>query len=247
MGKAILGIVVGFVLAGLLVLFWGDSDEIEGMLSAPSNDSRSDQDVISREESIAPTQVQAASEAASDTNENAASLDVLAARVSEAERELRLAQDALQRATELPPGQPISLPPEFDWLTENPSENHEIIQREPLDPAWSATAHSHLENFFTDRLELSEEFGYPTIHCRTTRCEAAFVRYGVDESDVAAGERVEDLSPEFFTAIRFRNEIAQNAGQPLIDQFSPIRPEDLDVNIEDGVTTILWHLSRREE
>jgi hypothetical protein len=192
-----------------------------------------------------PEGAEPASHVASEADSEILTPEQLTARVTDAERELRRAEDALKRATEVPPEQPITLPPEFDWLSENRSENHEFIQREPVDPTWSITAGRQIEGHFIDRPELSQEFGYPIIHCRTTRCEVAFVSYEVHAADAAAGARVEGLDTEFFSAIRFRTSLSEFASHPGAEQFEPIQHDDLDVHVEDGVTTILWHLFRR--
>jgi hypothetical protein len=72
--------------------------------------------------------------------------------------------------------------------------------------------------------------------------------HGLPDNDYSlSGRARQGVLRFFFTAIRFRTEIAKNASEPLIDQFAPIRPEDLDVNVKDGVTTILWHLHGREQ
>ena len=239
--KVILGMIIGAVLAMIFVLSWTDSRTLEGTLTEAPSESR----VTAEVTNSAPVRSESLSGVAPGPSRGLPNLSELSERVQEAKRELELAEAELERALEGPPEIPISLPPEFDWLSEEVSENHELIQRELVDPAWSAEARAHIENMFSDRPELFEQFGYPTIHCRTTRCEAAFVLYDVNDKDATAAASTEGLTTEFFTALRFRTTIGQNASQPLIDQFSPIGPDDLDVNVEDGVTTILWHLSKR--
>ena len=149
-----------------------------------------------------------------------------------------------------PPAQPIPLPSEFDYLAQSPSEYHELIQREPLDPIWSANTEAQIHNYFADRPEITAKYGLPTVTCRSTRCEVAFVAYGVDDTDRAAQG---GLAPEFVTGLAFRNDNADVHSEPWAEQFGYVpdaeNPRILiaELNTQDGVTTILWHLRTFED
>jgi len=145
------------------------------------------------------------------------------------------------------PSQPIYLPPEFNYLAERPSEFHEQTQREDIDPVWSATTEAQIQDYFTRRPELTQKYGHPIINCRTTKCELAFVSYGLDES-IREGSMWEGIPIDFATELRFRNENSEIYNQPWAEQFGFIADgEDgalisIEVDVVDEITTILWHL-----
>jgi hypothetical protein len=95
-------------------------------------------------------------------------------------------------------------------------EWHELIQREPVDPVWSAATELQIQTYLAERPEITSKYGFPTVNCRTTRCEVAFVAYGIDDEDRVASQQ--GLTPEF----------------------------NVQVNRQNGVATILWHFQLDE-
>jgi hypothetical protein len=146
-----------------------------------------------------------------------------------------------------PPDLPILLPPEFDYLSRDRDIWHEMIQRERLDPVWSATTELQIKNYLAGQSEVLKRYGYPIVTCRATRCEAAFVAYDVLKDDRMAAQP--GLTPEFLIAQTFRNQNAEVYEQSWGEQFGylPDRSENdpgilnIQVNTQDNVTTILWH------
>lgn len=85
-----------------------------------------------------------------------------------------------------------------------------------------------------------------------TRCEAAFVAYGLEDEGRAASSQ--GLTPEFLTALRFSTLNTEVYEQAWGEQFGyvPNRDENdpgilnVQVNTQDDVTTILWHFQAVE-
>jgi hypothetical protein len=187
------------------------------------------------------TVVQANSESESGVSSNPArrppvALEELEKRAEEAriaselaQRELHRAQRVARWAAELPPSQAIVLPSEFDYLSDDPSDNHELIQRENVDAVWAATTEAHIQTYLAERPEVITKYGYPKVECRATRCELAFVAQGV-----GAAEDFRDLNAGFFD-------------QDWTNQFKvrEVSPGIINLNVRNqgDVTTILWHLT----
>ena len=146
-----------------------------------------------------------------------------------------------------PPDHPILLPPEFDHLSQNPDIWHELIQREPVDPAWSAATELQISTYLANRPEITSRYGFPIVNCRATRCEAAFLSYGLEDESRAAAQQ--GLTPEFLIALNFRNQNAEVYEQAWAEQFGYVLNRDendprilnVQVNSQNDVTTILWH------
>lgn len=135
-----------------------------------------------------------------------------------------------------PPTRPITLPPEFAWLKDNPDPFHEQLQREAIDPDWSFATEAQIATFLAENPEISSKYGQPTVTCRISGCELSFVAYGVDETvlqvmGLATGQSV-------FWAIM---------DYPWAGQF--VNPQNTLFNshTDGNVTTILWHLVRDED
>jgi hypothetical protein len=173
--------------------------------------------------------------------------------ILEAERVLALVGGELRRReriagweAEPPPDRPIQLAPEFSSLLENPIANdrHERIQREPIDSTWSYPMEANLQKFFTSRSQISSTFGTPTISCRTSACEVAFVAYGIDAAARAANRGTPNAIPELVVGTDFREATEDFLDQPWADEFFPDTPS---VSIQDDVAAIIWHLYRVED
>ena len=133
-------------------------------------------------------------------------------------------------ANEPPPTQPIVLPPEFGWLSEDLDPFHEKLQRESADPDWAALTEGQIATFLAENQEITEKYGQPTINCRETGCEVAFVAYGVDESAVRI------MAEGMFWSVN---------DQPWVDQFDNPAGYLFNVRNVGDSTTILWHLKKR--
>lgn len=145
-----------------------------------------------------------------------------------------------QALAELPIVQPLPLPPEFDWLSESPSISHELIQREAVDPEWSAVTENKLIGYFGRHPEITDMFGFPTVHCRSTRCEIQVVRHGVTEQFASnANYNWSRYNRPLFTE-SWADEFGHgpNADSPVLNY---------DIKTIDGVTTILWHIVKQTE
>ncbi|MBT8085496.1 MAG: hypothetical protein KJN72_09750 [Woeseia sp.] len=56
---------------------------------------------------------------------------------------------------------------------------HSMLEDEVRDESWAAPMETELYNLFIDRLpELADNFGMPTVLCRTTICEVQVIGYG---------------------------------------------------------------------
>jgi hypothetical protein len=129
-----------------------------------------------------------------------------------------------------------------------------MIQREAVDdPVWSAATELQISTYLADRPEITSLYGFPTVNCRATRCEAAFVAYGLEDEGRAAASQ--GLSPESLVALRFRTLNTEVYEQAWGEQFGyvPNRSENdpgiinVQVNIQNDVTTLLWHFQVFEE
>ena len=188
--------------------------------------------------------------------DESSSLEQLQERQMETGRAYFAAVEAFRKALAIaewsnapPPDRPILLPPEFDHLSQSPDIWHELIQREPIDPAWSAATELQISTYLANRPEITGRYGFPIINCRATRCEAAFLSYGLEDQSRAAAQQ--GLTPEFLIALNFRNQNAEVYEQAWAEQFGyvPNRDEsdprilNVQVNSQNDVTTILWHFT----
>ena len=137
-------------------------------------------------------------------------------------------------SNEPPPTQPISLPSEFSYLSlsDRPDHDHEQLQREPIDPVWSAVTEGQIATFLSEHPEITQKYGHPTVNCRTTGCELAFVSYGLEE-------------PAF--QMFFGGAFKSVSEEPWSEQFDNSWDNLFDVRKEGDVTTILWHLWQKSE
>jgi hypothetical protein len=153
-----------------------------------------------------------------------------------------------------PPELPIVLPPEYDYLAE-PSQRlniHHTLEREPYDPDWAPAMESQIAQFLAENPEIAQTYGYPTITCRTTRCEAAFVAHGLDPN-LGLGDELdylEDLGLSDFEVRRigigehFAGLTSEFFETPGFEQFTTFNGyPSVQIRPEDGVTTLLWHMS----
>jgi len=153
--------------------------------------------------------------------------------------ELRDRELLARWAEEGPPESPIRLPPEFGYLSDPNmmDHNHELLQRDPVDPGWSRQMEAQIQEFFVSRPEITATYGYPTITCRTSACEIAFVAYGIggDEIDPDRGWDTHlafwGASEEFYQQ-PWSGQLNSNVGFP--------EPRFQD----NGAVTFLWHIPR---
>ena len=145
--------------------------------------------------------------------------------------ELLRRQNIEEWSKEPPPTQPIMLPSEFAWLTENPDSAHERLQREAIDPDWSFATEAQIVTFLAEHPEIRQKYGQPTVTCRTSGCELAFVAYGVNETvfQIMEGGMFHSVND-----------------QPWADQFWNPGDNWFNAHTEGDVTTILWHLIKDE-
>jgi hypothetical protein len=185
--------------------------------------------------------------------ERAQSIAARSQEILEAERVMDLVGGELRRREQIagweaepPPDRPIQLAPEFSRLLENSITNdrHERIQREPIDSTWSFPMEANLQDFFTSRSQISSTFGIPTINCRNSACEIAFVAYGFDAAARAAERGNPNAIPRLVVGTDFREATEDFLEQPWADEFNSRTPS---VSIQDDVATIIWHLYRVED
>lgn len=136
--------------------------------------------------------------------------------------------EAERGASEPAPAIPIVLPREFDWLSSEPG--FQRFEREDIDPTWSAPMEAQINRYFAERPDITSKYGFPTVHCRTKQCQIYFAVYGIDEST---------LVPELGRSLA-----ADYADQPWAEQFGLVI---VTTNNQDGVTTLIWGLGRKEE
>jgi len=171
----------------------------------------------------------------------------------DAERTMAAVGDELLRRERIaswdaapPPDQPILLPPEFNRHLEhaNVRRDHENLQREPVDQAWALPMEGNLRTFITGQSEFLGKYGYPTITCRTSRCEVTFVAYGLDTAARAAELGNPDMSPEIVLLSDFSYVTRSLGEEPWVtDQLLPatVGPS---IRTQDGITTVIWNLWR---
>ena len=169
------------------------------------------------------------------------SLVELENRYEEARRLSDIARDEFLRAQRVakwaaapPPVQPISLPPEFDYLSSDPLDPHELTQREPVDPAWAATTTMQINGYLAARPEITSKYGFPQIECRTTRCEMAFIATGVGDA-----KDFRELTADFFDE--------DWTGQFRLGAPPGVRIINLSVRNQGDITTLLWNVSQPDE
>lgn len=137
-----------------------------------------------------------------------------------------------------PPALPITLPPQFDYLQEDTMPWHESLQRQPVDPNWSAQAETELNAYIAANPEITDKYGIPTIHCRMTGCLAAFVSF-----DPALAEAGGLLG----ASLIFREDNQEFFEGSWAQQFSDQVGVVSDSHRVGGVTTIYWMLARDEQ
>lgn len=175
----------------------------------------------------------------------------LEAMVSDGKRSVELAEEELERRQRIerwanapPVTFPIVLAPEFGWLADDPRDFHEGLQREPIDPAWSPRVEALLQSFFARR-EITERYGPPTINCRRTGCEIAFVAYGIDNSGrVTAAAARAGTTPDFFTDEDFRRTTLEFVDQPWAAEEFLYRYFAPNIESVNDATTFLVFLPR---
>jgi len=263
-GKALLAFAAGVALTVLAFVFLDDADQ--GSSTEPSLNETSvstspfiPESAAEVEVSDGPADAVSPSTQAQNvrlTNDQPGSLrdltrEQLEAMVIDGKRSADLAEKELERrqrserwANEPPATFPFVLPPEFGWLADDPLDYHEGLQREPIDPAWSPMVEAQLRSYFAERREITERYGNPTINCRRSGCEIAFVAYGIDNSGrVTADAARAGTTPDFFTDEDFRIATADFADQPWTREFLNryFAPYIETVN---GATTFLVFLAR---
>lgn len=127
----------------------------------------------------------------------------------------------------------IPTPPEFDlisadekaWHHESWRRLHAMLEREPIDPAWSHLAEAALRDAINERQEFAR-YTTPTVNCRTTLCEAQMMVYGVSDID------------EF--------EWSKHMGAVYKKLKPDYELEDFSVAQENGATAMVLHLFKRE-
>jgi hypothetical protein len=172
--------------------------------------------------------------------------------MQDAERVMNLARQELARrnlvahwANEPPPELPIELPPQFSWMAENPNTLHEQLQREPVDSTWSLQTEDSLRRFLTSRPEITNLYGLPTVNCRTSTCQIAFVAHGMEDPGPSrAGEGVNGGRPKLSADL-------SEAIRPIYDQSWANQlnrgQEYRNFGFQPGATTILVHIRRTGE
>lgn len=138
-----------------------------------------------------------------------------------------------------PPEQPIYLPPEFDWLANDPEKfhSHDLVQREPYNVNWAPAMEGHLSKFLSENPEITQTYGYPrSIVCRTSQCELLFVAYDLET-------RLDDEHIESSWNIHFTESISDFFERPEFEEFHwPNNIIFSNGHTEKGVTSFAWWL-----
>lgn len=256
MGKLLLGLAAGIVLTStVFFLFISESEDSPSMAEtlrsplvdttesrangSPQSSTLADTEQANRVEQ--PAETVAANNATLDLTEDQLrnlpleEVQAIGDSVQDGTLRSRALNEILRRqriarwGNEPPPTHPITLPPEFGWLAENPDHLHEQLQREPVDPDWAAVTEAQIATFLSEHSEIVQKYGQPIVHCRTSGCELAFVAYGIEES------AFQIMSDGKFFAV---NE------QPWADQFANSGATLFNAQTQGDATTILWHLIR---
>ena len=129
---------------------------------------------------------------------------------------------------------PISLPAEFDWIWDNAYRGlfHDRMQREAVDAAWAGPMEAELLSFVYEQPGIVNRYGPPTIRCHSTQCEVTFLSAGSIDPTTAAQD-ARGLFDESFESL------------PGVFDCGPGECW-VDANIDDGVTTIFWGMTKDE-
>lgn len=220
MGKVSLALIVGLVLAGLLLFFLDEGAEQMPPTEFVANEAP-------HADSMFPEST--LSESSRSNAPGTAEVRGVAESVATGEGVRPIAEEESSGSEPPPPSVPITLPAEFDWLSSDPS--HQSFEREAIDPVWSFNTEAQINRFFAEHPEIISKYGFPTIHCRTTRCRVLITAYGIDESS---------LVREFGRSLNLNSDYSK---RPWVEQFEF---GTIVTNSQDGVTTLSWVLSKRE-
>lgn len=125
---------------------------------------------------------------------------------------------------------PYPLSPEFDWLGVNLF--HERMQRETIDPLWAGSTEAQLWDYIGSQPHIAERYGTPTIRCHSVRCELTWMSFDSSETKTVVQSD--------FRALR------DGIGERLPGAFDcGLCP--IELNVQDGVTTVVWGLTGPEE
>ena len=155
-----------------------------------------------------------------------------------------------------PPELPIALPPEFAFLAEpeHRLSPHHRLEREPYDPEWAPAMEAQITQFLVESPEIATTYGSPTLTCRATACEVAFVAYGLDPAlglD-ADDEWLRDAGlpdaeiQRFGIGNHFGALVSEFFEQLEFEQFALNGQPTANIRTENGVTTLMWYLIDRQ-
>jgi hypothetical protein len=259
MGKVLLGFVIGVALTCFIFLY--PSHEAERTESVAIEAAPPDPTAHIPRETGDPGSSESpeTSEAQPEATRRAVTAEELLASVGEPgteEAELRRQLEELQDAyytarfaleerwaEAIFAAEPVILPsplrPEFDWIPENLNGNffHQRFERESIDQMWARTAESAIRGFVSEQTEFIQKYGYPVVECRTTRCVAQFIGYGIREDVSIASDEFNSAMADFYRRLGAEFSCQQGPGEYCTTQM----------NNEDGVTTIYWGIKRNEE
>ena len=129
-----------------------------------------------------------------------------------------------------PPELPSYLPSEFDWYAED--SFHRSLEREPYDPNWAPGVEAHLRAYLNENPKTTQNLGYPTITCRTRRCELAFVSYDLDAI----------LGDADYLVPYVANSTSGFFERPEFEEFDEMPRLYFDYRTQDRVTAMVWQL-----
>jgi len=259
MGRTLFGFLIGVALTSSIFLFLlreAERTEAVAVESArverTADISREISDLGTRE-STKPSDVESEGNRRAVTAEDLlASLDEQGTGAAELQRQIEELQRAYLEARfeleerwaeEVLAADPVILPsplrPEFAWISENLNGNffQQRFERESIDQTWAPTAESEILKFVSEHTEFTQKYGYPVVECRTTRCVAKFIGYGIREDVAVASDEFRTAMADFYRRLGAQFSCEQGPGEYCTTQM----------NNEDGVTTIYWGIKRNEE
>lgn len=238
MGKLLIGILIGSAATVAVFAFLDAGEQAQSPQALEVSLPSIDPEITEIRESPAQTQsVAPTARVSSEAEITSSAAGTLAERIA---TQRQLIDDAQAELIELykssavaelgPVITPLPLPQEFDWLGVNLFR--ERMQREPIDPLWAGSSEARLWDYIGSQSQLTQAYGTPTIRCHSTRCQLTWMSYASDKT------KAEALSD--FSALRDEIEVR------LPGVFDcPLCPVEL--NVQDGVTTVVWGLTASDE
>lgn len=176
MGKVVIGVVLGLVLAGAIFLLFDPESRQEPV----ADSTRVATDSVTETRGLSPEAV--------TTDQESSALEPEQPVVADAPPQAEQGAPTNEEESVFPaeddpvvlpipgPSAALNLPSAVNPLEgDGVAPPRKEIEREPIDPLWAPTTEAQFYSFYSERPEIYEEYGTPTVYCRTTLCEIQVV------------------------------------------------------------------------